>query len=127
LLADVSYEQMALEFAVAAKLLPLKLQYMSSSDYTASSGALKLKGAAGITKQMKKKTSKPKPEDESAEPVYSEIEVVGRREESKKSLETLTEDVIDVMEKETVGGVKTEAQLRFDENKRKRISRRSRS
>jgi protein FAM32A len=99
---------------------------MPSSDYTASSGALKLKGAAGVTKKKKKK---PKP----AEPAAAESATAATKkitddaaDDVPSELRTRSEDdnerARDELQKYKASGtVKTEAEMRFEENRRKRM------
>jgi protein FAM32A len=96
---------------------------MPASDYTASTGgALKLKGSGGITKHKKKKKPKPpaiesssqaleKDENDSAPDAERELGD-GGEEESTKPVESKA--------------MKTEAELRFEENKKKRLEERLR-
>jgi protein FAM32A len=97
---------------------------MPSSDYTASSGALKLKGAAGVTKKKKKK---PKPTEtiaESSSAVAKQSEEA--EDETHSTSATRNEDdenrARDDLQKHKASGmVKTEAEIRFEENRRKRM------
>ena len=98
---------------------------MPSSDYTTSSGALKLKGVGGVAKHKKKKKSKPQP-TESSPSTVAESEVGKEDEDNKKSKEKhLPEDTKHAIGREKAStGVKTEAELRFEENRRKRLEER---
>lgn len=97
---------------------------MPSSDYTASSGALKLKGAAGIVKKKRKKS---KPSESTAESSSS----VSKKEDNLEDTATTlgakrsSEDEDDVQEElrkhKIAGGAKTEAEIRFEEKRRKRL------
>jgi protein FAM32A len=78
---------------------------MPASDYTASSGALKLKG--GVTKKKKKK---PKPEA-----VTQALEKAVISTDSTEVAEN------EAPKEETKQSNKTEAEIRFEENRRKRL------
>lgn len=84
---------------------------MPSSDYTASSGgALKLKGSAGVTKKKKKNKSKA-------------ADLQKEKSKADTSLDAAQEDSLadDVVGEGSSAPAKTEAELRFQENKRKRL------
>lgn len=105
---------------------------MPASDYTSSSGALKLKGSGGITKKKKKKskpsTTSTKPssftalskatENAADEPTSSTAleKQPGREEESVGT----SKDVAGPKP----GAAKTEAEIRFEENRRRRMEER---
>jgi protein FAM32A len=105
---------------------------MPASDYTASSGALKLKGSGGITKKKRKKS---KPSTSSAEPSSSTAlskSAVIDQEEPTASItldkqpsreEELGGSSKDVAEPKS-GAAKTEAEIRFEENRRRRMEER---
>ena len=98
------------------------------SDYTASSGALRLKGAAGVTKPKKKKPKKPPTNDESRttkddtaatdaskdapNPAASEPDQQVEKREEKKP------------EKPHVA--KTAAEIRYEDSRRRRLEERLR-
>jgi protein FAM32A len=91
---------------------------MPPSEYAASSGALKLKGGSGITKHKKKKKPKPSTENSSQalEKSINQDEAVTA---SKEEPEVSQHDVQEESSKAPVA--KTEAELRFEENRRKRL------
>jgi protein FAM32A len=97
---------------------------MPSSDYTASSGALKLKGAAGVTKKKKKR---PKPAEtiaESSSAIAKQPD--GAEGETSSTSAAQNEDDEDrardeLQKYKASGTVKTEAEMRFEENRRKRM------
>jgi protein FAM32A len=104
---------------------------MPSSDYTASSGALKLKRPGGVKKQKRKNKSKSKLSDEKTVAAWdssvtslAEDEDDDERKKSKHAVKVPAEEVVEeAIEKENVatGMIKTEAELRFEEKKRKRL------
>ncbi|OCL15128.1 DUF1754-domain-containing protein [Glonium stellatum] len=108
---------------------------MPSSDYTGvTSGALKLKGSAGIDKKRKKKKSKPISTDAtSANPTDLDKEQ-GKEQAKGKAVDIQAaladEDELDQeegkeLEKDPVGRrQKTEAERRHEERKRKRLDER---
>jgi protein FAM32A len=87
---------------------------MPSSDYTASSGALKLKGS-GVVKKKKKKP-KPGAVTQALEKAANEKDVVpeeGKEDPKETSKETISSSI--------GPSAKTEAQIRFEENRRRRL------
>jgi len=104
---------------IATSLLKLtNTTTMPSSDYTASSGALKLKGS-GVVKKKKKK---PKPEaiNQALEKAASEKVIVPQEneDEPKEVSKGASEEVIPSA---SGSSIKTEAQIRFEENRRRRL------
>lgn len=102
---------------------PTAVITMPSSDYTASSGALKLKGAAGI---VKKKKRRPKPAETGAESSSSNSkkdnpEEVSQSLVSKQNPDDENEVKEELVRLKAAGGAKTEAELRFEEKRRKRL------
>lgn len=101
---------------------------MPSSDYTSRSGALRIKGLSGVSKPKKKK-KKPKAEpndhnreaSESRDPSKDDAAKDGAQKddepETSKSDENLAADKAE-------RGVKTQAELRFEEQRRKRLKER---
>jgi protein FAM32A len=91
---------------------------MPSSDYTASSGALKLKGSGVI----KKKKKKPKPEavTQALEKAATEKDVIPK-DDKKDPKEEPKEESKEIATSSSGTSVKTEAQIRFEEKRRKRL------
>ena len=108
---------------------------MPSSDYTGvTSGALKLKGSAGIDKMRKKKKPKPAstPDITSANPIDPEKEREKEKEKLKGNVadiraapadeDELDQDESKELEKALVGKrQKTEAEQRHEERRRRRL------
>ncbi|KAF2670159.1 DUF1754-domain-containing protein [Microthyrium microscopicum] len=110
---------------------------MPSSDYTASSGALKIKGVGGVSKKKKKK-AKPPTTETPAEPSTSFKDVAEQQDTPNddttentvartSALEDEERQLAAEFEKEKLsGGVKTESERRFEETRRKRLEERLR-
>ena len=96
---------------------------MPSSEYTsATGGALKLKGA-GIDKKKKKK--KPRPDaSTTAEPTSSTTAAEPSSASRAKSPRSVSPDRAEKAIKESGGRVKTEAEKRYEEKRRKRLEER---
>jgi len=94
---------------------------MPSSDYNVSTGALKLKGAGGVTKKKKSK----KPKSEKIEQALDRTEDSSTKESSTKDDKPEQDEEAEALEPEKVeassSARKTEAELRFEEQKRKRL------
>jgi protein FAM32A len=106
---------------------------MPSSDYTASSGALRLKGGAGVSKPKKKKPKKPpaaepsaaslaKPDAPADEPAATWTDVAKT---SEKAAEPPAGER-KPSEKKAAVVAKTAAELRYEESRKRRLEERLR-
>jgi protein FAM32A len=98
---------------------------MPTSDYIASSGALKLKGVAGVTKPKKKK--KPKFADTSTSQAIEKVvdDMVmpagSSKDDTKDEGVRDAKQLADTPEEQPTAVAKTDAELRFEEKRRRRL------
>lgn len=91
---------------------------MPSSDYTAASGALKLKGS-GVDKKKKKK--KPKPTESTSENATASTDVTISKSPSETPQRSMSPTEAEQELRQAGGRQKTEAELRYEEARRKRL------
>jgi len=104
---------------------------MSPADYAASPGALRLKGRGGVVKPKKKKKSKLKP-DGLAEEAAKKTDTANPPDTVDKMTDTVPSKTNDIsmaidakpQDEGSGSGRKTEAELRFEETKRRRMEER---
>lgn len=114
---------------------------MPSSDYTASSGALKFKGSAGVTKPKKKKAKKPataapeglptssKADAPSDERAKTDLDVDSEAQAVTTTAETdvaRTGGTAKAETGKTAETAKTAAEMRYQESRRRRLDERLR-
>jgi protein FAM32A len=100
---------------------------MPSTDYSASSGALRLKGAAGVTKPKKKKPKKPPtdapPKDD---PPADDPATTTSKDVSKPAASEQDQQSEEKQKPEKPAVAKTAAELRYEESRRRRLEERLR-
>jgi len=106
---------------------------MPSDEYSAvTGGSLKLKGVKGskVDKQKKKRSKKPKEEGVHAEANKDDGEAVKRNEETATGEDgedgeqrDLVEDIDEIESSAWSRSTKTEAEIRYEERRRKMVSR----